>query len=180
MDLGGCVLTIEGSTINNNDSFPMSVIDELLDELRAATYSSNLDLSSCYHQNRMRESDIPKTTFRTHEGHSELHLRVNQCLETYLRCMIGDRPKQWTEWLHLPEWWFNTTFHSAIQVTPYQALYGQPPPIHFLYVAGASMVVTVDRSLQAREATIKMLKFHLQRAQDIMKNKDDKKKKKGI
>ncbi|GMI79920.1 hypothetical protein HRI_001661300 [Hibiscus trionum] len=50
--------------------------------------------------------------------------RVNQCLETYLRCMTGERPKDWSEWLHLVEWWYNTTFHSAIQTTPYQAFYG--------------------------------------------------------
>ncbi|GMI67905.1 hypothetical protein HRI_000459800 [Hibiscus trionum] len=103
--------------------------------------------------------------------------RVNQCLETYLRCMTGERPKDWSEWLHLVEWWYNTTFHSAIRTTPYQALYGQPPPIHLPYIAGESLVEAVDRSLQAREAAIKMLKFHLQRAQDRMKSQADRKRK---
>ncbi|GMI71846.1 hypothetical protein HRI_000853900 [Hibiscus trionum] len=91
--------------------------------------------------------------------------------------MTGERPKDWSEWLHLAEWWYNTTFHSVIRTTPYQALYGQPPPIHLPYIAGESMVAAVDRSLQAREAAIKMLRFHLQRAQDRMKNQADKKRK---
>ena len=118
---------------------------------------TELKMSSAYH---------PQT-----DGQTEV---VNRCLETYLRCMAGERPRDWAKWIPLAEWWYNTTFHSATQTTPYEVVYGQPAPVYLPYFPGDSHVDAVDRSMQAREAALKLLKFHLERAQNRMKVQADK------
>ena len=102
--------------------------------------------------------------------------------------MTADAPQQWSKWLPLAEWWYNTTYHTSIhatpyeivyglvdiRATPYEIVYGQPPPAYLPYLPGDSKMELVDRSLLKREEMLKLLKFHLRRAQDRMKQLADK------
>ncbi|KAJ4811165.1 polyprotein [Rhynchospora pubera] len=101
--------------------------------------------------------------------------RVNQCLENYLRCMVYDKQKQWHRWLSLAEWWYNTSYHSALQCTPFQALYGYPPPQLPMGTPPKSQVEAVNELLKSRYQTLQELKQHLHKAQERMKRQADKK-----
>ena len=58
-------------TIKNR--YPLPRIDDLFDQLRGGVYSK-IDLRTGYHQLRVRDTDIPKTMFRTRYGHFDFRV----------------------------------------------------------------------------------------------------------
>ncbi|KAA3484066.1 Retrotransposon protein [Gossypium australe] len=56
-------------TIKNK--YPLPCIDDLFDQLKGATVFSKIDIRSGYYQLRVKNCDLPKTTFRTRYGHYE-------------------------------------------------------------------------------------------------------------
>ena len=64
-------------TIKNK--YPLPRIDDLFDQFQGASCFSKIDVKSSYHQLKVRECDIPKTTFRTKYGHYEF-LVMSFCL----------------------------------------------------------------------------------------------------
>ena len=66
-----CLYYRELNKITVKYKFPIPINDELLDEPHGVVYYTKLDLCLGYHQIIMKEEEIPKTTFITHEVHHE-------------------------------------------------------------------------------------------------------------
>ncbi|CAO1939527.1 unnamed protein product [Urochloa humidicola] len=117
----------------------------------------SLCMSSSYH---------PQT-----DGQTE---RVNQCLETFLRCFVHACPSKWLEWLSAAEFWYNTSSHSAIGRSPFVALYGYSP--RSLGISPSDTFPSSDVSdwIQDRQLMNQLLQQHLLRAQQRMKRQADK------
>ena len=88
--------------------------------------------------------------------------------------MVMERPYTWIKWMSLAEWWYNTTFHTSLGQTPFEALYGYRPPLHIPYIPRDVVDQDADEMMQDREAAIKVLKQSLIKAQNRMKQQADK------
>lgn len=62
------------NAITIKNTYPLPVIEELLDELSGSTWFSKLDLKAGYHQIRLVEEDEEKTAFKTHQGHFQFRV----------------------------------------------------------------------------------------------------------
>ncbi|KAG8491003.1 hypothetical protein CXB51_014135 [Gossypium anomalum] len=66
-----CIDYCQLNKVKIKNKYPLLRIDDLFDQLKGASVFSKIDLRSSYYQLRVRDSDIPKTAFRTRNGHYE-------------------------------------------------------------------------------------------------------------
>jgi hypothetical protein len=104
------------------------------------------------------------------DGQTEV---VNKCLETYLRCFSSENKNHWAQWLPLAEWWYNTSYHTSIHMTPFEAAYGKNPPSVLSYLPGVLKVQVVDQMITIREDILCTLKENLVMTQNRMKQQAD-------
>jgi hypothetical protein len=93
---------------------------------------------------------------------------VNQCLEMFLRCSVQATPKQWTKWFSLTELWYNTSFHSSLNYSPFKALYAVDPHPGLFPSLHLGEHPDVANVLRERQFYTELLKENLAKAQNRM------------
>ena len=101
--------------------------------------------------------------------------RVNQSIECYLHCFISSHPAQWSRWLSLCKFWYNTNWHSSLGKSPFEVLYGRHP--RYFGVTASSSIASpdVETWLRERALVLASVRQHLLRMQQRMKSQADKK-----
>jgi hypothetical protein len=79
------------------------------------------------------------------------------------------QPKKWCDWLPAAEWWYNFSYHSAIQMTPFQSLYEYSPPLlrHIPVPFAANQATTTETP--KRDKMAQLLHQNITKAQQCMK-----------
>ncbi|KAI9197916.1 hypothetical protein LWI28_006604 [Acer negundo] len=113
---------------------------------------SKLKASSSYH---------PQT-----DGQTEV---VNRTLEQYLRSYCHEEQKRWKEYISWAEYWYNTSHHASINMSPFEVMYGRSSPMLRTYEKGTARNEKVKRELIAREEVVAKVKKKFEKAQGRMK-----------
>ncbi|KAK1646376.1 hypothetical protein QYE76_064181 [Lolium multiflorum] len=138
-------------------TLPFSVETDACDSGVGAAMGTELHYSTAYH---------PQT-----DGQSE---RVNQCLEQYLRCAVQDNPKRWRRWIPMAEFWYNSSYHTALGCSPFKALYKRDPNFGAMPNLTVPPDSTVHSTALEYQAQNELLRAQLLRAQQRMKSYADK------
>jgi hypothetical protein len=49
------------------------------------------------------------------------------------------------------EYYYNTSFHTALRATPFEVVYGRPPQLILPYTVGSAKTEVVDALLRSRD-----------------------------
>lgn len=100
------------------------------------------------------------------DGQTEI---MNRVLEQYLCSFVHSQPANWFRYLALAEWSYNTSLHTNSGFTPFEVIYGKPPPALPHYLPGNTTNEAVDTMITSRQEIHTKLWQRLLKAQAAMK-----------
>jgi hypothetical protein len=100
------------------------------------------------------------------DGQSEV---VNKVISMYLRCVIGDCPRAWVDWLAWAEYCYNTSYHSALHTTPFKVVYGRPPSAMLPFEPRTARTEAAGDLLRTRNDILAEARQRLLQAQQLAK-----------
>jgi hypothetical protein len=98
---------VPASIVSDRDPVFTSAVWRELFRLRG----TQLRTSSAFHPQTDQQSEV-----------------TNRIITVYLRCLVGDWPRSWLCWLPWAEYCCNTSYQTALRATPFEVVYGRPPP----------------------------------------------------
>jgi hypothetical protein len=101
------------------------------------------------------------------DGQSEV---VNKVIAMYLRCVTGDRPRAWVDWLAWAEYCYNTSYHTALRATPFEVVYGRPPPPILPVDPTTARTEVAGELLRGRDEMLAEVRQRLLQAQQLAKH----------
>ncbi|KAK8924154.1 hypothetical protein KSP39_PZI019727 [Platanthera zijinensis] len=122
------------------------------------TNGTKLRFSSAYH---------PQT-----DGQTE---RVNRCINQFLRIFTHQHPAHWASLLSWAEYHYNTSYHASAGMSPFEAMFGRPPPNFVAHGQGGDPTDQLLPDNTTRALLLLQLQQHLHHAQHKMKKDADKK-----
>jgi hypothetical protein len=87
--------------------------------------------------------------------------------------MVFQEQKKWAAWLALAEWWYNTSYHTTLKLSPFQALYGYPPPMLSEFSIPDTEDSEAKEYMVDKQQLLAKLKENLTQAQARMKKYAD-------
>eukprot|EP00253_Pinus_taeda_P028062 PITA_28062 len=117
---------------------------------------TQLNLSTAYHPNT--------------DGQTE---RVNQVLEDMLRIYVMDQQSHWEKYLPLVEFAYNNSYHSLIEMPPFEALYGRSCRTPLSWDRLEDRVIIGPELIHEMEEQVRQIRQRLKEVQDIQKSYDD-------
>eukprot|EP00253_Pinus_taeda_P005724 PITA_05724 len=123
-----------------------------------AELGTQLNFSTAYH---------PQTDGKTK--------RVNQIVEDMLRACVMQKPAQWEDYLHLVEFAYNNGYHTSIQMSPFEVLYGRKCQTPTNWSSPEDKLRLGLEMLKEMEDMVKRVRTNLKAAQDRQKNFVDRK-----